>query len=204
MKILAIGANGVIGKATVSLLQQDHDVIAVGHSHGDYIVDIESKESIKVLYDSVGKVDAIISMAGNGQMGSLDEMPDSAYHTVLNNKLMGQVNLVRLGLDYLNEGGAITLTSGQAANHPMPGTAAIAMGVAAVNAFVATAALELKDGKRINAVSPGMVKETMELWGIESSTGIPARDVATYYQASVEGQQNGEVFNAVGGQYEPA
>jgi len=204
MKILAIGANGVIGKATVSHLQQEHEVITVGHSHGDYIVDIESKESIKVLYDSVGKVDAIISMAGNGQMGSLDEMPDSAYHTVLNNKLMGQVNLVRLGLDYLNEGGAITLTSGQAANHPMPGTAAIAMGVAAVNAFVATAALELKDGKRINAVSPGMVKETMELWGTESSTGIPARDVATYYQASVEGQQNGEVFNAVGGQYEPA
>ncbi len=113
---------------------------------------------------------------------------------------------MRLGLDYLNEGGGvITLTSGQAANHPMPGTAAIAMGVAAVNAFVATAALEQKNGKRINAVSPGMVKETMELWGgIESSTGIPARDVATYYQASLEGQQNGEVFNAVGGQYEPA
>ncbi len=105
MKILAIGANGVIGKATVSHLQQDHEVIAVGHSHGDYIVDIESKESIKALLDSVGKVDAIISMAGSGQMGSLDEMPDSGYYTVLNNKVMGQVNLVYLGLDYLNEGG---------------------------------------------------------------------------------------------------
>ncbi|MGF1718084.1 short chain dehydrogenase [Photobacterium chitinilyticum] len=204
MKILAIGANGVIGKATVSHLQQDHEVIAVGHSHGDYIVDIESKESIKALLDSVGKVDAIISMAGSGQMGSLDEMPDSGYYTVLNNKVMGQVNLVRLGLDYLNEGGSITLSSGQAANNPMPGTAAIAMGVAAVNAFVTTAALELKDGKRINAVSPGMVKETMELWGIDSSTGISARDVASYYQASLEGQQNGEILNAVGGQYEPA
>lgn len=202
MKILAIGANGVIGKAVVSLLQQDHQVIAVGHSQGDYTVDIESKESIQALFERIGKVDAIISMAGNGQMGSLEEMPDSAFLEVLNNKVMGQVNVVRLGLDYLNEGGSITLTSGQAANHPMPGTTAITMGVAAINAFVATAALELKDGKRINAVSPGMVKETMELWGIDSSTGIPAKDVATYYQASLDGQYKGTVFDAVGGQYE--
>ncbi|MCG7588561.1 SDR family oxidoreductase, partial [Photobacterium sp. OFAV2-7] len=128
----------------------------------------------------------------------------SAFLEVLNNKVMGQVNVVRLGLDYLNEGGSITLTSGQAANQPMPGTTAITMGVAAINAFVATAALELKDGKRINAVSPGMVKETMELWGIDSSTGIPAKDVATYYQASLDGQYKGIVFDAVGGQYEPA
>ncbi|OLQ80572.1 short chain dehydrogenase [Photobacterium proteolyticum] len=204
MKILAIGANGVIGKAVVSHLQQAHQVIAVGHSQGDYTVDIESKDSIQSLFEKVGMVDAIISMAGNGQMGSLDEMRDSAFLEVLNNKVMGQVNVVRQGLDYLNEGGSITLTSGQAANHPMPGTTAIAMGVAAINAFVATAALELKDGKRINAVSPGMVKETMELCGIDSSTGIPAKDVATYYQASLDGQYKGIVFDAVGGQYESA
>ncbi|MCW8329231.1 short chain dehydrogenase [Photobacterium sp. SDRW27] len=202
MKILAIGANGVIGKAVVSRLRQDHSVIAVGHSQGDYTVDIESKESIQALYEKVGKVDAIVSMAGNGEMGSLEDMPESGYQTVLNNKVMGQVNLVRIGLDYLNEGGSITLTSGQASNHPMPGTAAIAMGVAAVNAFVVTAALELKDGKRINAVSPSMVKETMEQWGIDSSSGIPASDVATYYQASIDGLQNGEVFNAVKGKVE--
>lgn len=202
MKILAIGANGVIGKAVVNRLQQDHSVITVGHSRGDLTVDIESKVSILALYERVGKVDAIISMVGNGEMGSLEDMPESGYLTVLNNKVMGQVNLVRIGLDYLNEGGSITLTSGQASSHPIPGTAAIAMGVAALNAFVATAALELKDGKRINAVSPGMVKETMEQWGIDSSSGIPASDVATYYQASIDGQQSGKVFNAVEGKYD--
>lgn len=204
MKILAIGANGVIGKAVVNHLQQDHEVIAVGHSQGDFTVDIESKKSIQDLYEKIGNVDAIISMAGNGEMGSLEEMPEASYHTVLNNKVMGQVNLVRIGLDYLNEGGSITLTSGQASNHPMPGTAAIAMGVAAVNAFVATAALELKDGKRINVVSPSFVKETMEMMGMDSTTGIPAKDVALFYQASIEGHQNGEVFNAIGGQYASA
>lgn len=202
MKILAIGANGIIGKAVVNQLQQDHLVIAVGHSHGDFTVDIESKESIQALYEKVGKVDAIISMAGNGEMGGFQEMPDSGYQMVLNNKLMGQVNLVRIGMDYLNDGGSITLTSGQAANNPMAGTAAIAMGAAAVNAFIATASLELKDGKRLNTVSPSMVKETMDMWGVDSSNGIAASDVASYFQASVLGNSNGEVFQAIGGKYD--
>ena len=204
MKILAIGANGIIGQATVQHLQQEHSVIAVGHRQGDYIVDIESKESIQAVFEKVGHVDAIICMAGNGEMGSFDSMPESGYHNVLNNKVMGQVNVVRIGLEYLNEGGSITLTSGQAANHPMPGTAAIAMGVAAINAFVATVALELTDGKRINAVSPSMVKETMDMWCVDSSAGIAARDVATYYHASLNGSLSGHVFNAVGGHYEAA
>ncbi len=204
MKILAIGANGVIGTAVVNRLQQEHQVIAVGHSRGDYLVDIGCTESIRALYEKVGNLDAIISMAGNGEMGSLEEMPETGYLNVLNNKVMGQVNLVRIGLEYLNEGGVITLTSGQASNHPMPGVGAIAMGVAAVNAFIKTAALELKDGKRINAVSPGMVKETMELWGLDGSSGISANDVASYYQASINSGKNGQVFDALGAAYEPA
>ncbi|OAN13106.1 short chain dehydrogenase [Photobacterium jeanii] len=197
MKILAIGANGIIGSAVVRLLQQDHEVISVGHHQGGLTVDIENTESITALFETVGKVDAIICMAGNGEMGSLQTMPESGFLTVLHNKVMGQVNLARIGLAYLTEGGSITLTSGQAANILMPNTSAIAMGVAAIDAFVATAALELDSGKRINAVSPSMVKETMEQWGVDSSTGIPANDVALHYQASIQGTDNGKTFNAI-------
>lgn len=197
MKILAIGANGIIGQAVVKLLSSEHEVITVGYSQGDLRVDIEDKSSIQSLFEKVGKVDAIISTSGNGEMGGFMEMDDQGYQTVLNNKLMGQVNLVRLGLEHLNDGGSITLTSGQAANRPMAGTAAIAMGVAGINAFVATAALELADNKRINAVSPGIVKETLEQWGMDSSQGISADDVASHYQASILGSGNGQVLNAV-------
>ncbi|MGF1720553.1 short chain dehydrogenase [Vibrio kyushuensis] len=202
MKILAIGSNGTIGKVVVNQLRKDNEVLAVGHTQGDYTVDVEDSLSIHSLFEKVGKVDAIVSMVGNGEMGNIEEMPDSGFEMVMNNKIMGQVNLVRIGLNYLNDNGSITLTSGQASNHPMPGTAAIAMGVAAINAFVATTALELKDGKRINAVSPSMVKETMASWGIDSSAGIAASDVATYYDASIHGSKNGQVYNAVGGSYE--
>ncbi|NUW70746.1 short chain dehydrogenase [Vibrio coralliilyticus] len=197
MKILAIGANGVIGQAVVEKLSQSHQVIAVGHSQGDLRVDIESQESIRAMFESVGVVDAIISMAGNGEMGSIKDMPSSGYATVLKGKLMGQVNLVRIGREYLKAGGSITLTSGQAANYPMAGTAAISIGVAGVNAFVGVAALELEQEKRINAVSPAVVKETLEQWGVDSANGIPAAQVAEYYQHSVEGNKTGQIYNAV-------
>ncbi|MDC5818925.1 short chain dehydrogenase [Vibrio europaeus] len=197
MKVLAIGANGVIGQAVVKQLSQNHQVIEVGHSRGEITVDIEDQASIRALFEQVGQVDAIVSMAGNGEMGSIADMPSSGYAEVLKGKLMGQVNLVRIGLEYLKEGGSITLTSGQAANYPMAGTAAISIGVAGINAFVGVAALELEEGKRINAVSPAVVKETLEQWGVDSSTGIPASEVAKFYQHSIEGSDNGQIFDAV-------
>ncbi|QDO85028.1 short chain dehydrogenase [Shewanella psychropiezotolerans] len=199
MKILAIGANGIIGKAVVNCLAKDHDVISVGHSRGDITVDTQSKDSIRALFEQVGMVDAVVSMAGNGAMGSLADMPDSGYQTVLDSKVMGQVNLVRIGLEYLNYGGSITLTSGQSSDNPSLGTAAISMATAAVNGFVGAAALELIDGKRLNVVSPSFVKETMEMLGMDSSTGMPADELAAYYVASVSGQKNGAVYQAVAG-----
>ena len=197
MKIVAICANGIIGQAVTRLLAEKHEVIAVGHSRGDITVDLEDSGSIRALFEHVGPVDAIISTAGNGEMGTIAEMPNEGYATVLRNKLMGQVNLARIGLEYLNDNGSITLTSGQAASQPMPGTAAIAIGVAGINAFVGVAALELDKGKPINAVSPAIVKETLEQWGADSSHGIPARQVATFYQTSIESQANGQVFDAI-------
>ncbi|MGF1750149.1 short chain dehydrogenase [Vibrio cionasavignyae] len=202
MKILAIGANGVIGQAVVANLNHQHEVIRVGHSHGDLTVDIESKVSIKAMFEQVGMIDAIVSMVGNGEMGSLTEMKDSGFATVLDNKVMGQVNIVRIGLEYLKPNGSITLTSGEAAFNAMPGVSAIAMGTAAINAFVANSALELGSGVRINAVCPSMVKETMDMWGIDSSSGIKADDVASYYSASIEGTDTGKVFRAIRGAYQ--
>ncbi|MGF1757199.1 short chain dehydrogenase [Photobacterium sagamiensis] len=202
MKILVIGATGVIGKAVVKLLGQDNEIISVGNRSGDFTVDINNKDSIQSLFENVGKVDAIISTTGKGEFGSLENMPDAGYQLVLENKLMGQVNLVRIGLNYLNKGGSITLTSGAAAIHPVPGSIAISMACAAVDAFVVSAALELKDDKRINAVSPSFVKETMEMMGMDSTTGIPAKDVALFYQASINSQSNGKVFQTIEDKHE--
>ncbi len=193
MKILVMGGTGTIGSAITELMRDDHEVITVGKNSGDLQADIEDKSSIEALFSKVGSVDAIISAAGAGMIAGFDDANDHPYDLVLKSKVMGQINLARVGVKHLSPGGTIILTSGQAARRPMPQTTAIAMGCAAIEAFVATAALELVNGQRINVVSPPFVKETMEQFGMDSSTGTPALTVADAYRAFVVSKDNGQV-----------
>lgn len=193
MKTVVIGGTGLVGTEIVKLLSQDHDVIAVGRTSGDLQVDIENKDSIKALFEKVGPVDAIVVAAGDGVMGRFDDESDHAYDLALKSKVMGQVNVVRIGHKYLKTGGSITLTSGSVAKKPMPNTAAIAAGVGAIDAFVATVALELEEDKRINAISLSLVKESAEKFGMDSSGCVPASDVSKRYQDCITGSFNGQV-----------
>jgi len=195
MKVVIIGASGIIGKAVVQLLADDHDLVKVGHRSGDYRVDLGSKDSIKGLYDEVGSFDALISAAGAAAFGSLDELTDDQFNLALNNKLMGQINLVRLGRHAVSDHGSFTLTSGMLAQHPMPGSASISTVNAGLEGFVRAAALEMPRGVRINAVSPVFVKETMEILGMDSTHGMPAQKVAPAYREAVESQRNGEILD---------
>jgi len=195
MKIIIIGASGTIGKGIVQLLAPNHKLVKVGHRSGDFTVDLASKDSIKKLFDDVGAVDALISAAGAATFGSLDELTDDSFMLALTNKLMGQVNLVRMGRSKINDNGSITLTSGMLSQNPMPGSASISMVNAGLEGFVRAAALEMPRGVRINAVSPVFVKETMEILGMDSTHGMPSQKVALAYKEAVESQRNGEVLD---------
>lgn len=195
MKILVVGATGTIGKAVVESLSGQHEVIPAGYSSGDVQVDIANADSVSAMFDSVGSVDAVISTAGNAAFAPLAELTDENYQLGLNNKLMGQVNLLRLGRDHINEKGSITLTSGILSRHPIPGSASIAMVNGALESYVRAAALEL-DAVRVNVVAPAWVKETMEMMGMDSTPGISAADTAKAYVAAVEGQVHGQTLDA--------
>jgi NAD(P)-dependent dehydrogenase (short-subunit alcohol dehydrogenase family) len=195
MKIIIIGATGTIGRAVVDLLAPDHDIVKVGFRGGDFQVDIASKDSIRKLFEDVGDFDAVVSAAGLATFGSLDSLGEEDYLLGLANKLMGQVNLVRVGLKHINDNGSFTLTSGVLSQNPMPGSSSISMVNAGIEGFVRAAALETQRGIRVNAVSPIWVKETMEVLGMDSSEGMPAKQVALAYKESVEGQRSGEVLD---------
>lgn len=104
---------------------------------------------------------------------------------------MGQVNLVRLGLDHVAERGSFTLTTGILARSPMPGSAAISLVNAGVEGFVRVAALEAPRGIRVNAVSPPWVSETLQALKMDPTQGLPAAVVARSYLRSVTGSATG-------------
>lgn len=195
MKIILIGATGTIGKEVHERLREEHEVIPIGFRDGDFQVDIADKNSIQALFNQIGKVDAVISTTGLSAFGELGELTDDQFLLGWNNKLMGQINILRIGRSFVSEGGAILLTSGMLANEPMPGSAATSAANGALNSFVKAASLDLEDKLRINAVSPVFVKETMEMMGMDSSDGMSAADTAKAYQAALEGSMTGEVID---------
>ena len=196
MRVVVIGASGTIGKSVVKALSKRHEVLQVRRSSGDYRVDIASKESVKRLYEILGPFDALVCAAGQAKFGSLETLSDEDFQLSLSNKMMGQVNLVRLGTDYISDNGSITLTSGMLSREPMPGSAAISLVNAGIEGFARAAALEMPRGIRVNAVSPPWVSETLTAMGQDGSGGMPAAKVASAYVASVEGRSNGEILDA--------
>jgi NAD(P)-dependent dehydrogenase (short-subunit alcohol dehydrogenase family) len=196
MKVIVIGATGTIGQAVARSLEAGHEVVKVGHTGGEFQVDIASRDSIERLYRELAPADGVVSAAGLAPFGALEALTDDDFALALANKLMGQVNLVRLGLDHLRDGGSFTLTSGLLAREPMAGSAAISLANGALESFVRAAALELPRGLRVNAVSPVFVKETMAAMDMDGSSGLSAEDTAQAYVESVEGRKTGEVLDA--------
>jgi NAD(P)-dependent dehydrogenase (short-subunit alcohol dehydrogenase family) len=196
MRVVIIGATGTIGKAVTKALSGRHEVLQVARVHGDYQVDIASKESVKRLFEVIGPFDALVSVAGQAKFGRLETLSDEDFQLGLSNKLMGQVNLVREAIGHIRDDGSVTLTSGMLAREPMPGSAAISLVNAAINGFVRAAALEMPRGIRINAVSPPWVSETLAAMGQDPSAGMPSAKVALAYVNSVEGGSNGVIVDA--------
>ena len=189
MRVLVVGATGTIGAAVVEALEGvGHDVIGVSRS-SEPGVDIEQTDSIAAIYEEVGDVDAVICTAGSGSFGPLEELDERDFWDTIGSKLMGQINLVRLGLGQVS--GSFTLTSGILAQQPWPGSSALAMVNGALESFGRAAALDM-EGVRINVVSPPLVRETAEQMGMEGK-GVPADELAQLYLEVLAGEGSGEV-----------
>jgi NAD(P)-dependent dehydrogenase (short-subunit alcohol dehydrogenase family) len=146
------------------------------------------------MYRSLGKLDAVVCAAGQAKFAPLAQLSDADFRFCLDNKLMGQVNLVRFGFEHVEDGGSFTLTTGILAQTPMPGSAAISLVNAGLEGFVRAAALEAPRNIRINAVSPPWVTETLQALKMDTSHGLPAAVVARAYVRSVTGTDTGSTL----------
>lgn len=191
MKIVVVGATGTIGKAVADRLTElGHEVVAVSR-HTSPSVDIENLNSIDAFYREMGEVDGIITAGGQASFASIADLTEEGIQLSLNSKLMGQINMVRRGLNFLRPGGVAVITGGFLAYTPAPQTAMIAMVNAGLEGFIRAAALEMTEGRRVLVVHPPWVRETAEAIGMDPTPWPPATEVATAYVDAVQGNQNG-------------
>ncbi len=157
MKILVIGSTGTIGKEIYKSLQNNHEIYGAHRSSTSYPIDITNKDSIISLFKKLPKLDAVINAAGTASWKSLSDLNEQDYYIGIKSKLMGQVNLVHIAKDYLNERGSITLTTGILAEHYEPNAVALSLVNGAIHSFVNAASHELTRGIRLNVVAPGAI-----------------------------------------------
>ena len=191
MKIVVVGATGTIGKAVADRLRaQGHEVVAASR-HTTPAVDIQNLDSIDAFYREIGEVDGIITAGGQASFAAIDQLTEEGIQLSLSSKLMGQINMVRRGLNYLRPGGVAVVTGGFLAYTPAPQTSMIAMVNAGLEGFIRAVALELTDGRRAMVVHPPWVRETAEAIGMDPTPWPTAATVAAAYTDAVHGTQNG-------------
>ena len=193
MRVLVIGGTGTIGRAVVEALKA-HELVLASRRSSPLRVDIRDEASIEAMYQSAGRLDAVVSVAGDVAFAPLERLTSADFQESLGNMLMGQVNVVRLGVPFVSNGGSFTVTAGSLSREPMPGGAAISLVTGALEAFVRAAALEMPRGLRVNAVSPPWIRESLIAHGMDPSLGIPAEESARSYVESLSGSFSGVVL----------
>ena len=141
MKIVIVGAAGAVGKAVVQALSDRHEIISVGRTSGDVQTDIEHVDSIRAMYQQIGRVDAVVSCVGHVHFGAVHEMNSHQFMEGIFHKVLPQVNLVLEGFDYMNDCGSFTVTSGVLNRDPIPGGSCAAAANGALDGFVTAASV---------------------------------------------------------------
>jgi NADP-dependent 3-hydroxy acid dehydrogenase YdfG len=194
VKILIVGANGLLGSGAVAALTKGNEIIQASRS-GDVSVDLTDPASIAAMYEKVGKVDAVISATGKVPFKTLSELTLADYQSGINDKILGQVELVRQGLDFVNDGGSFTLTTGILERAAIPTGVVASLSNGALESFVMAAAIEMPRGMRINVVSPSVLVEATGYHpyfvGFEQVT---LKACGKAYAKSVNGKKNGHVY----------
>lgn len=192
MKILLIGATGKIGSAVAALLRPHHELLESSRN-SPLAVDITDDASIRALFARTGKLDAVINAAGGAVWKAFAELTPADFAQSFGYKLMGQINLTRLAVEHLNDGGSITLTGGAWSREPVPNTTAIATVNAALEGFVRAAALELPRGIRLNLVVPPLVGPLQV--ANNKVTHHPAEEVAQAYLEALNSPLTGQIID---------
>jgi NAD(P)-dependent dehydrogenase (short-subunit alcohol dehydrogenase family) len=196
MRILVVGGEGTVGKAAISGFSKGHDIVRAGRKSGDVLVDVLDEASVIAMFAKLKTVDAVVACTGHSYFGPVATMTPTQFLDGVKDKVMGQVNLVLLGMAHITDGGSFTLTSGILSRDPIRQGSNAAATDGAIDAFVIGAAIEMPRGIRINAVSPGLLADAAQKYDGYFPGHIPvsSQRVGFAFAKSVEGAINGQII----------
>ncbi|TCC94700.1 short chain dehydrogenase [Pedobacter hiemivivus] len=195
-KIIVIGASGTIGKEVANRLEEvGHEVIRVSRNSGDYQADISDKQSLANLFKNIGSFDSIGITAGEVAAAPFENLTDENYSFSLGSKLMGQINVVRTALPYINVGGSFTLVSGVLTDEPILGGTIGTVINGGIEGFVKAASNELPKSVRINCISPTVLTESEDYHPFfPGFIPVEAWKVARAYERAISGVITGRII----------
>ena len=164
-KIVVVGATGRLGRVVVGGLS-DYEVVRAGRSGPDLKIDALDFESVSDVFASIGTFDGLISCIGGTPFKTFEELTMEDFALGLSKKCFSQLNLAKAAIPYLTENGSITLTSGIIGDEPILAGSCAAAANGALNMCVSTLAAEYAGKLRINIVSPSIIENSVEHYGM--------------------------------------
>ena len=165
-KIIVVGATGKLGRVVVEGLQKDYAVIRAGRSGPDLKIDAFDFESVSDILASVGPFDGLVSCIGGTPFKTFEELTMDDFAVGLSTKCFSQLNLAKAAIPFLSENGSITLTSGIIGDEPIIAGSCAAAANGALNMCVSTLAAEYAGKLRINVVSPSIIENSVDHYGM--------------------------------------
>ena len=196
-KIIVVGATGKLGRVVVEGLQKDYEVIRAGRSGPDLKIDAFDFESVSDILASIGPFDGLVSCIGGTPFKTFEELTMDDFAAGLSTKCFSQLNLAKAAIPFLSENGSITLTSGIIGDEPIIAGSCAAAANGALNMCVSTLAAEYAGKLRINVVSPSIIENSVDHYGMLFDGFEPTSNesIIHAYRRTISGPITGRVMS---------
>ncbi len=170
--VLITGGSSGIGKATGEALcdmgctvyegsRRESSIAGITHLYLDVTDEDSAVRAVNEVVAREGRIDILINCAGSGISGAVEFTEAQAVKWQTDVLFMGVVNMTKAALPYMRAagGGRVVNISSVAAEFPIPFQTYYSASKAAVNAYSAALANEVRPfGITVTAVQPGDIK----------------------------------------------
>ena len=163
-RIGLVGRNTERGEKAAAEIRSLASGVWAFFAAGDVNDPAEAARVTEELSASLGPADVLINSTVSAFTPRLfHDTPPEDVPSILLQQALGPINMCRAVLPHMRakHGGAIVNIASDAAKHPTPGESVIGAAMAAIVIFSKTLAMEAKrDGIRVNAVTPSLIRDT--------------------------------------------